>query len=63
MKLRIKRVGFFLLKEIYQNIERSNKDIFLEAEDYCDPMEIVSIPSIITGSLRITWNTPFITWL
>ena len=34
-----------LLKEIYQNIDRSNKDIFLEAEDYCDPMEIVSIPS------------------
>jgi hypothetical protein len=34
-----------LLKEIYNNIDRSNKEIFLEAEDYCDPIETVSIPS------------------
>jgi hypothetical protein len=34
-----------LLKEIYQNIDRSNKDILLEAEYYCDPVEIVSISS------------------
>ena len=40
-----KELASFLLKEIYQNIDRSNKDIFLEAEDYCDPLEIVSIRS------------------
>ena len=40
-----KELATSLLKEIYQNIDRSNKDIFLEAEDYCDPFEIVSIPS------------------
>jgi len=40
-----KELASSLLKEIYQNIDRSNKDIFLVAEDYCDPMEIVSIPS------------------
>jgi len=34
-----------LLKEIYQNIDKSNKDIFLEADDYCESMETVSIPS------------------
>src|SRR6187402_3518086 len=34
-----------LLKEIYQNIDKSNKDIFLEAEDYCDSIETVSILS------------------
>jgi len=40
-----KELASSLLKEIYQNIDRSNKDIFLEAEDYCDPLGIVSIPS------------------
>ena len=40
-----KELASSLLKEIYQNIDRSNKDIFLEAEDYCDFLEIVSIPS------------------
>src|SRR6185436_8927327 len=35
----------FLLKGIYQNIDKPNKDIFLEAEDYREPVEIVSIPS------------------
>jgi len=34
-----------LLKEIYQNIGRANKDIILEAEDYCDTVQTVSIPS------------------
>lgn len=33
------------LKEIYRNIDKSNKDIFLEAEDYCESMETVSIPT------------------
>ena len=33
------------LKTVYQNIERPNKEIILEAEDYYDTMEIVSIPS------------------
>jgi len=33
------------LKAVYQNIERPNKEIILEAEDYYDTMEIVSIPS------------------
>jgi hypothetical protein len=40
-----KELASLLLKEIYQNIERPNKEIILEAEDYCDSMEIVQIPS------------------
>ena len=40
-----KDLATLLLKEIYQKIDRSNKEIFLEAEDYCDSTEIVSIPS------------------
>ena len=40
-----KDLATLLLKEIYQNIERSNREIFLEAEDYCGSTEIVSIPS------------------
>jgi hypothetical protein len=40
-----KELAASLLKEIYHNIERSNKEIILEAEDYCDSMQIVSIPS------------------
>jgi hypothetical protein len=40
-----KDLAISLLKEIYQNIDKSNKDIFLEAEDHCDPAETVSIPS------------------
>ncbi len=34
-----------LLKEIYRRLNRPNKDIILEAEDYGDTAEIVSIPS------------------
>ena len=40
-----KELATSLLKEIYHNIEKSNKEIILEAEDYCDSMRIVSIPS------------------
>jgi hypothetical protein len=40
-----KELAASLLKEIYHNIEKSNKEIILEAEDYCDSMQIVSIPS------------------
>ena len=37
IKLRTdKELASSLLKEIYQNIDRPNKDILLEAEDYCD---------------------------
>jgi hypothetical protein len=34
-----------LLKDIYTHIEKPNKEIFLEAEDYCDSTETVNIPS------------------
>jgi hypothetical protein len=34
-----------LLKDIYSNLEKPNKAIVLEAEDYCDSMEPVTIPS------------------
>jgi|SRR5215813_4779211 len=34
-----------LLKDIYRRLNRPNKDIILEAEDYGDTAEIVSIPS------------------
>ena len=40
-----KELASLLLKEIYQNIERSNREIILEAEDYCDSMQIVLITS------------------
>jgi hypothetical protein len=40
-----KELASSLLKEIYLNIERSNKEIILEAEDYCDSMQVVIIPS------------------
>jgi len=40
-----KELACSLLKDIYQNIERSNKEIMLETEDYCDTMQLVSIPS------------------
>ena len=40
-----KELAAALLKEVYQDIEKENKEIILEAEDYCDPMEIVSISS------------------
>jgi hypothetical protein len=40
-----KELACSLLKDIYQSIERSNKEIMLETEDYCDTMQLVSIPS------------------
>jgi hypothetical protein len=40
-----KDVAISLLKEIYRNIEKPNKAITLEAEDYCDEVQVVSIPS------------------
>ena len=40
-----KELAAALLKAVYQNVERPNKEIVLEAEDYCDTMEVASIPS------------------
>jgi len=40
-----KELATSLLKAVYQTIERPNKEITLEAEDYYDRMEIASIPS------------------
>ena len=40
-----KEFAAVLLKEIYTHIEKPNKEIILEAEDYCDSVETVSIPS------------------
>jgi hypothetical protein len=40
-----KDLAISLLKEIYRNIEKPNKAITLEAEDYCDEVQVVSIPS------------------
>jgi len=40
-----KELACSLLKDIYQSIERANKAIVLETEDYCDTMQLVSIPS------------------
>lgn len=34
-----------LLKETYRHIEKPNKEIILEADDYCDTEKTVSIPS------------------
>jgi hypothetical protein len=40
-----KDLAISLLKDIYRNIEKQNKAITLEAEDYCDEVRVVSIPS------------------
>lgn len=40
-----KQLAVELLKDIYRNIEKPNKEITLEAEDYCDDVQVVSIPS------------------
>jgi len=40
-----KELAATLLKAVYQNVERPNKEIVLEAEDYCDTMEVATIPS------------------
>ena len=33
------------IREIYKNLERPNKEMILEAEDYGDSLETVSVPS------------------
>jgi len=40
-----KELAIHLLKDIYRTIEKPNKEIILEAEDYCDTVETVAIPS------------------
>jgi hypothetical protein len=40
-----KQFAIELLKEIYRKIEKPNKEIILEAEDYCYEAQVVSIPS------------------
>jgi len=40
-----KELAATLLKAVYQNVERPNKEIVLETEDYCDTMEVASISS------------------
>lgn len=40
-----KELASALLKEIYDQVDKPNKEIVLEAEDYCDAAEIISIPS------------------
>ena len=40
-----KELAAELLLEIYRNIERPNKEMILEAEDYCDEVQMVCIPS------------------
>jgi hypothetical protein len=40
-----KELAVFLLNEVYQDLEKENKEIILEVENYCDSLQIVSIPS------------------
>ena len=40
-----KELAAALLKEIYLRLGRPDKEIILEAEDYCESMEVVSIKS------------------
>jgi len=40
-----KQVALHLLAELYEKLEKPNKEIVLEAEDYCDTVETVSVPS------------------
>ena len=40
-----RKLAIGLLKEIYVSIDKPNKEIILEAEDYCDDVQVVSIPS------------------
>ena len=40
-----KELAINLLKDIYRNIEKPNKEIIMEAEDYCETIETVAIPS------------------
>ena len=40
-----KQLAAALLKDIYQKVERPDKELIFEAEDYCDAGEAVTIPS------------------
>ena len=40
-----KEVALHLMTELYVSLEKPNKDLILEAEDYCDAVEIVSVPT------------------
>jgi hypothetical protein len=40
-----KQLAITLLKNIYKNIGKENKNIVLEAEDYTDEVEMISVPS------------------
>ena len=38
-----KQVALHLLAELYEKLEKPNKEIMLEAEDYCDTVETVAV--------------------
>lgn len=40
-----KALASVLLKAVYEHIEKPNKEIVLEAENYCNTIEVVSVPS------------------
>ena len=40
-----KDVALQLMTELYARLDRPNKDLVLEAEDYCDTVETVSVPT------------------
>lgn len=40
-----KNVALQLMTELYASLEKPNKDLILEAEDYCDTVETVSVPT------------------
>jgi hypothetical protein len=40
-----KQVALKLMSELYRVLDKPNKDLILEAEDYCDTVETVSVPT------------------
>ncbi len=34
-----------LMMDVFNNLEKPNRELILEAEDYCDDVQIVSVPS------------------
>jgi hypothetical protein len=40
-----KNFALDLMLDVFNNLDKPNKDFILEAEDYCDTAEIVSVPS------------------
>jgi hypothetical protein len=40
-----RQVALQLLTELYDKLEKPNKEMILEAEDYCDSIETVSVPT------------------